>query len=119
MEKIKVKYTVNLETLPEDTKGYTITESGNTKKPWKVEGVTVVDMEGYLETQDLTELATRSAVIDIQKAERSKVLVELGLTTTRESGATVRAGQLERLQALKGSIPNDQYENMERLIMGR
>lgn len=116
---MNIKYTVNLETIPDDDKGYTISESNNTKKPFKVDGVVKVDMKEYLTTCDINELATRSAIIDIQRDERSKVLVALGITAPRETGATVRAGQLERLQALKGSIPNDQYENMERLIMGK
>ena len=119
MEKTTIKYTVNLSTKPEDTKGYTVVASGNTKKPFKVDGVVKVDMDKYLEDKDLTELAARSAIIDIQRDERSKVLVTLGVTTTRETGATVRAGQMERLQALKGSIPNDQWENTKRLIMGQ
>ena len=114
-----IKYKTFLKDLPEDDKGLDIVESGKSEAPYVIKSEKSVDVDAYIEARDERELATRSAIIDIQKDGRNAIKVKLGVATKRETADAVQARQLEDLAKLYDGREKDaQYETMKKIILG-
>ena len=114
-----IKFKTFLKDLPEDDKGLDVIDSGKSDTPYVVVTSKSVDVDAYIDMRDERELATRSAIIDIQKDGRNAIKVKLGVASKRETADAVKARQLEDLATLyDGRDKDEQYETMKKIILG-